>query len=225
MNDHLLLLLIALVYTQLSPITQDAFVTKSKYFIIGLPRTSTTSACVALIDMGFSVAHTAYTDKCMRTAQVIADTPVFCDYKALDQTYPNSKFIYLERELSLWIPSIRQLLQRMHKNIVRKDGGFNPILKRCYNEIFAPFTLEAFESDEFLTKCYLAHKNEIETYFTDRPADFLSINVSYPESYTRLAQFVGTENKNGSFEKINVGGKITAWNKVESPLKVDSLLR
>ena len=175
--------------------------------------------------MGFSVAHTAYTDRCMRTAQVIADTPVFCDYKALDKAYPNAKFIYLERELSLWIPSIRQLLQRMHKNIVRVDGGFNPTLKRCYKKVFAPFTLESFESDEFLKERYLSHKKEIESYFSNRPADLISINISEQTSYSQLAKFVEAENENGCFDKINVGGKITAWNKIKHPLKVDSLLR
>ena len=217
--------MIALVYTQTTSITQVVFVTKSKIFIIGLPRTSTTSTCAALLDMGFTVAHTAYTDESILSAQAIADTPVFCDYKELDKRFPNAKFVYLERDLSLWIPSIRQLLKRMHKNIVRNDGGFNPILKRCYKKVFAPFTLEAFESDDFLKERYISHKREVEAYFSERPADLIFIDVSKNESYAQLAQFVGVEKHEGNFEKLNIGGKITAWNKIKHPLKVDSLLR
>ena len=80
--------------------------TKQKIFIIGLPRTATTSVCVAMLELGFKTAHTAYTNQAMNDAQVIADTPVFCDYQLLDKTYPNAKFIYLTREFSSWLPSI-----------------------------------------------------------------------------------------------------------------------
>ena len=48
-----------------------------KIFIIGLPRTGTTSVCVAMLELGFYVAHTAYTDRSFTEAQVIADTPIF----------------------------------------------------------------------------------------------------------------------------------------------------
>ena len=69
-----------------------------RIFIIGLPRTGTTSVCHAFLQLGFSCAHTAYTKQCFNQAQVIADTPIFNDYEYLDSLYPGAKFIYLERE-------------------------------------------------------------------------------------------------------------------------------
>jgi hypothetical protein len=58
--------------------------TNEKIFIIGLPRSGTTSICSVMLELGYSVAHTAYTQKTFDNAQVIADTPIFADYKQLD---------------------------------------------------------------------------------------------------------------------------------------------
>jgi len=60
-------------------------VNKDKIWIIGLPRTATTSVCVAMLDLGYKTAHTSYTKTCFKHAQVIADTPIFCDYQQLDK--------------------------------------------------------------------------------------------------------------------------------------------
>lgn len=196
--------------------------TTQKIFIIGLPRTGTTSISSKCLELGYRVAHTAYTQKTFDHAKVIADTPIFTDYQALDKHYPNSKFIYLARELSLWIPSIKQLLQRMNHNITRADGGFNPYLKRCFQQVFSPFTLENINSDEFLTACYLKHKQEVTDYFQNRENDLLAINISQAESLNQLQVFLGLDKTSDNFDKLNRGGKVTAWKDIKHPLKVES---
>jgi len=206
-----------------------------KIFIIGLPRTGTTSICNALLKLGYRVAHTAYTQRCMNNAQVIADTPIFCDYKVLAEQYPNAKFIYLTRDLTLWLPSIRQLLKRMHKNITRKDGGFNPILKRCYQEVFSPFTLENFNQDEFLIHCYQRHQDDVFAFFENRHTQLLCIDISKSDAYGQMLNFLKGNDLNRKdlhvntgitdFERMNVGGKITAWNNIKHPKKIDSNLK
>lgn len=196
--------------------------TSQKIFIIGLPRTGTTSICSKFIELGYNVAHTAYTQQTFEQAQVIADTPIFTDYQQLDEYYPHSKFIYLDRGLSMWLPSIKQLLQRMHHNITRDDGGFNPYLKRCYQQVFSPFTLENINDDYFLSTSYLKHKNSAEQYFITRKNDFLMIDISKKASLNQLQTFLGLENTHDSFEKLNIGGKVTAWKDIKSPLKVES---
>jgi len=196
--------------------------TAHKIFIIGLPRTATTSVCAAMLELGFSTAHTAYTKQAMRDAQVIADTPIFCDYQALDIAYPNAKFIYLSRELSSWLPSIRQLLERMYVNLQRTDGGSNPTLRRCYNEIFYPLTLDNIANDQFLIDCYQRHQQGIVNYFADRPQDLLTIDVSHGNSFKQLLSFVGATSSQDTFERMNIGGKVTAWKKVKHPLKIAS---
>ncbi len=49
----------------------------SKLFIIGLPRTGTTSISVALLEMGLLVAHTAFTKKAFEVADAISGAPCF----------------------------------------------------------------------------------------------------------------------------------------------------
>ncbi|MBL4761079.1 MAG: sulfotransferase family protein [Gammaproteobacteria bacterium] len=197
----------------------------NKIFIIGLPRTATTSVCLAMLNLGYRTAHTAYTQYTMDEAQVIADTPVFSDYQQLDEQYPKSKFIYLDRDLSLWTPSIQQLLTRMYRNLTRDDGGFNPRLKRCYKQIFTPLTLENIQQTAFLHDCYQRHQAALKAYFQHRSDDLLSIDISHGDSYARLLQFLqidSGENTQKGFERINMKGKVTAWNKIRHPLKVES---
>lgn len=196
----------------------------TKIFIIGLPRTGTTSVCNAFLQLGFKTAHTAYTKKCFETAQVIADTPIFNDYQYLDSVYPGAKFIYLEREMSLWLPSIRQLLTRMHTNLMRKDGGFNPHIKRCYLEIFKNLNVDNIESDEYLTGAYNRHADKALCYFSNRNNDFLKINISSSDSFKLLCNFLNCSApaEVNQFEKMNIAGKVTAWNNVKHPLKISS---
>ena len=196
-----------------------------KIFIIGLPRTATTSVCLAMLEQGFKTAHNAYTQDAFSQAQVLADTPIFCDYQILDNHFPNSKFIYLTREPALWIPSIRQLLQRMMVNLQRTDGGFNPYLKRCYNQIFSPLNDNNINSDEFLLECYQRHQQGIEEYFKKRQQDLLTIDVSEEDSYLRLLTFLNIDSTNareGGFKQINIGGKVKAWQDLNNALKVES---
>lgn len=197
----------------------------NKIFIIGLPRTATTSVCLAMLSLGFKTAHNAYTKNAFTEAEVIADTPVFCDYQSLDQHFPNSKFIYLSRAKEGWLPSIKQLLYRMITNLQRSDGGFNPHLKRCYNEIFSPLTPENIAQDDFLFQCYQRHQQSIYAYFKDRSNDLLAIDVSDASSYQQLLSFLGISTlagNEGGFEKINIGGKVKAWQDINNVLKIES---
>ena len=197
----------------------------NKIFIIGLPRTATTSVCLALLGLDFTTAHNAYTQHSFIEAQVLADTPIFCDYQTLDKHFPNSKFIYLTREPSLWLPSIKQLLQRMIVNLQRSDGGFNPHLKRCYSEVFSPLTVANIEQDEFLLSCYQRHQQGVFDYFSQRDQDLLTIDVSDEHSYQALLNFLNVEqldeNKKG-FKPINIGGKVKAWQSINNKLKIES---
>ena len=196
--------------------------TTRKIFIIGLPRTGTTSLCLEMLKLGYKVAHTAFTPETLEQAQVIADTPVFCDYAELDKQFPNSMFIYLERDMEKWRPSIRQLLRRMHPNLMRKDGGFHPIMKHTYKTVFGDYTLEQTQQDSFLTECYKKHRKEINDYFKFRQHDLLKINLSSSESYQKLIEFLHLDVPTGEFEVVNKGGKITYWNSIKHPLKVHS---
>ncbi|MER2491718.1 sulfotransferase family protein [Catenovulum sediminis] len=195
----------------------------NKIFIIGLPRTATTSVCLACLDLGFKTAHTAYTEQAFNEAQVIADTPAFNDYAVLDKHYGDAKFIYLERDASQWIPSVQQLLLRMYENLMRTDGGFNPHLKRCYKSVFAPFNKINIQSADFLHDCYLRHQTSVEQYFSGQPDKLLTIDVTHPYSYLKLANFLQVEaGEQETFKHMNKRGKVTAWKQISHPLKIEA---
>src|ERR1700712_3574666 len=130
----------------------------SKIFIIGLPRTGTTSVSVALLDYGFKVAHTAYTKRAFELADVISDAPCFSDYEQLDKLFPNSKFVYLDRAVENWVPSIQMLLQKMLPELEPKTGYLNPVLKRSFNKTFALSTTSNPLEKEHLETCYRKHQ-------------------------------------------------------------------
>lgn len=214
----------------------------NKIFIIGLPRTGTTSISVALLDYGFKVAHTAYTKRAFEVADVISDSPCFSDYQQLDKLFPGSKFVYLERELAGWLPSIQMLLKKMQLNLDLKTGVFNPVMKRSFNDVFALSTVNDPFSHEHLQSCYLAHKKAVMDYFTDRD-DLLMINVSHQGSLGVLLHFidvipddaeisssagmlVGLENTDKtpsylSFPHLNKGKHVADWREYKHPNKVN----
>lgn len=198
---------------------------QEKIFVVGLPRTGTTSLCAAMLALGYKTAHTAYIEKAMQQAQVIADTPIFNDYAVLAKNYPQAKFIYLNRQMVHWLPSIRQLLERMMVNLHRTDGGFNPIIKRCYKAVFNPLTPENIAQDDFLKSCYLAHKKHVFQCFSAQPQRLLEIELAEPSSFTRLIEFLNLPAHSVSingFDKMNIAGKVTAWNQIKHPLKIAS---
>lgn len=193
----------------------------SKIFIIGLPRTGTTSISVALLEMGLYVAHTAFTKKAFEMADAISDAPCFSDYAHLDKLFPNSKFIYLSRELDKWLPSITMLLDKMAARLDPKTGVFHPILKRSFNHSFS-VNLPLSQSE--LTNCYKRHEEDVYAYFENRN-DFLSIDVSEPDSLLKVSQFLGlSTKKDATFPKLNIGRNVASWREYKHPNKINSNL-
>ena len=193
----------------------------NKLFIIGLPRTGTTSVSVALLDSGFKVAHTAFTQRTFELAEVFSDTPCYCDYRQLDRLFPNSKFVYLDRDIELWIPSVQMLLTKMQNNL-STEGHFNPIMKRCFNQTFELRTTNEPLSADHLSHCYKQHQGQVFEYFTER-GDFLSLDVSKPGSLSSLLNFLGLENTDQlNFPHVNAGRMVTTWKDIKHPNKVNS---
>ena len=193
----------------------------NKLFIIGLPRTGTTSISVALLSCGFKVAHTAYTKKAFELADVISDAPCFSDYKQLDIIFPNSKFVYLDRSLELWIPSMQMLLKKMHPHLDTKTGHLNPVLKRSFQQTLDLATTKEPFSRQHLANCYQRHQKAVIDYFSGRD-DFLSINLSEPDSFNTLLQFLNIKEESLThFPHLNIGKQVDSWKTLKHPNKVN----
>ena len=193
----------------------------SKIFIIGLPRTGTTSISVAMLEAGFTVAHTAFTKQTFELADVISDAPCFSDFEQLDLLFPNSKFIYLHRDLSQWVPSMQRLLTKMAEGLTPKGGFFSPVLKRAFNETFDtehPHLL----TEQHLKNCYLQHVQHVSNYFHGKD-NLLNINLSDPNSFVALYDFLGLPYQTGeNFPHLNTGSQVAAWKAYKHPNKVSS---
>lgn len=178
-----------------------------------------------MLSLGFRVAHTAYTNACFEHANVIADTPIFSHFKSLDLIYPESKFIYLQRDLDQWLPSISQLLARMRKNLTRQDGGFNPIIKASYKNVFGNLAIENSLNEKALHTCYKSHEAEVDAYFAQDNSKLLRLNLSEPGGFNKLLRFLAISPEDAQvkgFQRINVNGKVTAWNDIQHENKIPS---
>ncbi|HSC67805.1 MAG TPA: sulfotransferase [Cellvibrio sp.] len=195
----------------------------NKLFIIGLPRTGTTSISVALLDYGFKVAHTAYTKRAFELADVIADAPCFSDYRELDKLFPGSKFVYLDRTLAAWIPSMQMLLKKMLPELTPKSGYLNVVLKRCINSTFKLSAVDDPLTAEHLANCYTCHHQEVFNYFSGRD-DFLAIDVSHEGSLQTLLNFLGIDvAKVDKFPHLNTGKQVDNWKEHKHPNKINPL--
>jgi len=195
--------------------------TNNKIFVIGLPRTGTTSISVALLNLGFTVAHTAFTKETFSLADAISDAPCFSDFEQLDHLFPGAKFIYLQRDLATWLPSIRRLLIKMQQNLQPKVGTFSPVLKRAMEEIFH-LDSDDLLSDEHLTACYLTHLSHVKNYFKYRK-DLLMIDISNSTSYQEMVRFLALQDDgNQTFPHLNTGEQVAGWKAYKHINKISS---
>lgn len=195
----------------------------NKIFIIGLPRTGTTSICAALLAYDYKVAHTAYTKHAFELADVIADAPCFSDYQHLDKLFPGSAFVYLHRELDLWIPSIQMLLKKMLPELGLKTGYLNSVLKRSFHQTFALSTTADPISSEHLAEVFHKHQQEIVNYFAGRD-NLLSLDISQKHSLSCLLRFLGIHTEGTEeFPHLNLGKQVDNWKQLKHPNKINAL--
>jgi hypothetical protein len=211
-------------------------------FIIGLPRTGTTSVSVALLEQGLTVAHQAFTKQAFMLADAVSDAPCFSDYQQLDKLFPNAKFVYLDRPLDKWLPSMQMLLSRMLVHLDKDNGRFHPIMKRSFNHCFDILQVEDVFDEAHLTACYQRHQQQVLSYFAGRN-DFISIDISVDGSLATLLQFIGLAKPNTTefrqlqypqlqsqplsfpqlnFPQLNMGRNVASWDEYKHPNKISA---
>ena len=183
----------------------------NKIFEIGLPKTGTTSLQNAYKILGFR-GQSWHPQRYRRFKKegieclfpMIENFDAFedgpwhdCDYRILDQRYPNSKFIILERNNDDWIRS--------------KEKHESPIYN--VNKIKSDFLIDDWIIDrENYIKKSIQHKETkykgIKEYFKDRPDDLLVMNICEGEGWEKLCPFLGKPIPNEPFPLRNIAGKI-----------------
>jgi len=117
-----------------------------------------------------------------------------CDYKILDEKYPNSKFILLERDDESWIKSMEYWCSP--KLSIRDFGNLLDIDERWVTD------------REKIIKEKLEWKrlkfNGIKEYFRNRPNDLLVMNICNGEGWKVLCPFLDKSIPDVQFPKKNI---------------------
>ena len=113
--------------------------------------------------------------------------PIINNFDILDKQYPNSKFIYTNRNTKDWISSRKKHVQRNIENI--KKG--------LYSTNFS-----VIDEDKWIKKKENHYKRVIN-YFKDKPGKLLIINICEGDGYEKLCPFLGFEVINKPFPKKN----------------------
>lgn len=199
---------------------------KTKIFVIGFNKTGTTSIYSALLEFDLIVGNQPTAERLLndmiakryeplydycQTAEVFQDVPFSCPdiYKLLDKKYPNSKFILTIRDSAdQWYNS----LTKFHGKMWGQKGAIptkKDLAKATYIYKGAPLNAVNYifgraDYDPVSYKAsYEKHNKEIQAYFSERPNDLLVINVSQPQSYQKLCQFIGQPPIRDAFEWKN----------------------
>ncbi|EDZ95792.1 TPR repeat-containing protein [Limnospira maxima CS-328] len=191
-----------------------------KIFCIGRNKTGTTSLEKALRDLGFKLGNQRagellIKDWALRNFQPIFELAYTADafqdipfslpytYQALDQHFPNAKFIL----------SIRNNAQDWYESMVRfhsklwADGVRVPTAEDLKNANYVwkgyPYEIRKLtyniSSDDnlydkkTLISHYINYNESVCDYFRHRPEKLLIINVSKPDDYKKMFHFIGKE--------------------------------
>lgn len=198
-----------------------------KVFCIGLAKTGTTSLGQTLTDLGYELGDQhqgelllkAYAARDFKsivefcsTADAFQDAP-FCfpfTYLALDQCFPNARFILSVRDdVDQWYSS----LVRFHSNLFA--GGRIPTKEDLLGATYCypGFAWEAIrlvwntpETDPYhkptLAAYYERHNADVRDYFRLK-TNFIEINLSDKSAYQKLCKFLGKQPVAQDFPWLN----------------------
>lgn len=153
---------------------------KHKAWGIGLGRTGTTSFCEALRKLGYqNVVHNPTFEE-LRSLDGAADNGCTIFYKYLDYKFPDSKFVLLTREIESWLASAEYI--HGNKPIDRSEDLV--IMRRML--LYGSVT---FDRQKFID-AYRRHHEEVRSYFKDRPADLLEMDITEGEGWEKLCPFL-----------------------------------
>jgi hypothetical protein len=159
---------------------------EKKVFVIGYPKTGTTSLENALTILGYNVKGTFgqedpdYSRKAFEMAlpfveqyDAFRDPPWSKIYKELDKKYPGNKFILTLRPTEKWIKSAADYFTRP-----------NPMKEWYFGSGIAKGN-----EDTWIAR-YERHNKEVLEYFKDRPDDLLVMQLTEGESWEKLCPFL-----------------------------------
>ncbi len=165
----------------------------AKVFCIGYNKTGTTSLGQALRLLGYR--HSSFNKRVWRdfydngkTEKIIRYTAKFDSLDDLpwlledmipvmDSTFPNSKFIYLERDEESWRNSFKNWREKRFDTVPDLDEA---------------------------TAKFRRHRDFVMNYFKDRSSEhFIVLNIKDENGFKKLADFLGKQTDQSSFPHRN----------------------
>jgi len=175
----------------------------NKIFGVGLSRTGTTTLADALNALGYRVSHytwphqAVYERKLRRLYSAKdggTDVTVSAIFERLDRLFPNSRFIYTERDIDTWLVSVERHFARR---------GEVPSIER-------QLRIKMYGTDHFdrarLEQAYHDHHDRVLDYFAKRPNHLLRLRICDGEGWERLCPFVGRDQPGIPFPRSQRAG-------------------
>ncbi len=200
-----------------------------KVFCIGRNKTGTTSLELGLKNLGFRLGNQragellieAWAERNFKpiielayTADAFQDIPFSLPYtyQALDQHFPNAKFILSLRDSAehwyssmvrfhskLWADGVRVPTTEdlKHANYIRKGYPYQA------RQLIYDVPLDDPYNKQCLFEHYYRHNENVRDYFRHRPNKLIVVNVSKPGDYNKMCNFLGKEPVGNDFPWLN----------------------
>lgn len=170
----------------------------NKIFGIGISRTGTKSLAGAIRLLGFSAIHWPKNMGDFWRFHCATDTTVACRFKELDQLFPNSLFIYTEREPESWQESVAvhgfRRPERLKLTPQQKQVALEARI-RIYGKIIP-------RAEDFLP-AYRRHHDEVLQYFSTCSEKLLRMNICRGDGWHSLCSFLKIPVPNMPFPHLN----------------------
>ena len=176
---------------------------REKIFIIGFPKTGTTSVEQALRILGYKLKWWPENIGEILNYDAFSDGPVWDWYKSVDRIFKNSRFIFTYRGNDEWLKSCKHHYTERHKPFDIKSYNSNTRqMIQFMDSRMKMFGQVEYNSKVWLHK-YLHHMDSVAEYFHDTTDVLLSINVCEGEGWKELCDFLGKPIPNIKFPKTN----------------------
>jgi tetratricopeptide (TPR) repeat protein len=174
---------------------------KPKVFGIGLSKTGTTTLARALRELGFQVldwlnplTREMMSDEDLYLFDAFTDTPVATGFERLYHLFSHSLFVYTERPLDSWKPSILQHWRR-HYGV----NGFEHARHELslpdrfhHGRQFRSLRQSLYFNHSSFESAYLAHDRRVRNFFQDKPPGrLLEFDVFSGDGWPQLCAFLG----------------------------------
>jgi hypothetical protein len=174
----------------------------TKVFGIGFHKTGTSSLGKALEKLGFTVcgarrdlvepAVSGDLDalfKVLDEFDACQDNPWPILFKELDEHYPGSKFILIDRDPDEWL-----------RSAIKHFADRDTEMRKWIYGVGHPL-----DNEEIYLERYNRHNTEVREYFKDRPDDLLIVDWAKGSGWKEICGFLGKEIPSEPFPHANKG--------------------